>query len=364
MKKLLIRLLTISLVAFTLAGCNSGSTSTSGSGDGTGSACPIRVGFVTDVGGVDDKSFNQSAWEGINRYAEEQGWDADACLKVIQSSSDADYIPNLTSMAEDGFDLVIAVGYLFEASLNEVAPLFPDTKFFVVDTVVSQPNVVSATFAAEQGSFLVGVAAGLRAKAEGWDKVGFLGGVEGELIGAFQAGYEQGVWAVYPEAEIVVDYADAFNMPEVGKNIAVKQFDSGVHIIYQAAGSSGNGAISEAKERGSDYYVIGVDKDQYHDGDMADGSSVILTSMVKRVDVATYTVTKDVHQGTYAGGSVMVFNINNEGVGAETSTGRNLSDIEIETILEYNNKVVAGEIEVSPTPVIPNGQSGTYSSTH
>ena len=332
----------------------------------TAVTCDFTVGLVTDLGGVDDKSFNQSAWEGVLRYAAENGLTPDstnadgvACYSYLQSTSEADYVPNLSAMADNGVDLVMAIGYLFQEAIEEVAPKYPDTKFLFVDSVADIDNVASAVYAAEEGSFLVGVAAALRAKAEGSNKVGFIGGMEGELIGAFQAGFEQGVWAVDPEMEVYVDYAASFVDDAVGQTLAAKQYGAGVTIIYQAAGAAGNGVIKEAKERSADgVWAIGVDKDQYSEGDLDDGTSIILTSMIKRVDESTYQVINQVKDGTFAGG-ILTFDLTNNGTGAELTPGRNLTDEEIAIIEEYAEKIKSGEIDVSPIPVIKNGESGT-----
>jgi len=183
--------------------------------------------------------------------------------------------------------------------------------------------------------------------------------MEGELIGAFQAGFEQGVWAVDPEMTIYVDYAASFVDDAVGQTLAAKQYGAGATVIYQAAGAAGNGVIKEAKERSNDgVWAIGVDKDQYSEGLLDDGSSIILTSMIKRVDESTYQVINQVKDGTFAGG-VLTFNLSNNGTGAELTEGRNLSAEDIAIILEFAEKIVNGEITVSPVPVIPNGQSGT-----
>ncbi len=365
-KVLLMSLLTLSLVA-----CSSNESSTTEptkeptttesttteeptTGD---DGCTVKVGLVTDTGGVDDKSFNQSAWEGLVRYAEENGFSTEAgeCINYLQSTSDADYIPNLSNFADQGYDLVIAVGYLFEDAINEVAPLYPDTNFLFIDSVSDHSNVMSAVYAAEQGSFLVGVAAGLEAKANGSNAVGFVGGMEGPLIGSFQAGFEQGVLAANPEATIYVEYADSFSDDAKGQQLAAKLYDAGVTVIYQAAGGAGNGVIKEAKERG-DVWVVGVDKDQFEDGVLDSGESVILTSMIKRVDSSSFAAATAVLDGTFVGETV-VFDLTNEGVGAELTAGRNLSDETIATIQDYAAQIGDGTIVVESTPTIAKGSS-------
>lgn len=357
MKKAL-KLFLALLVSVSLAACSSNNTEEATTTEGsettsTSGECPVTIGLVTDMGGVDDKSFNQSAWEGVQRFAEENG--LQDCVSYLQSTTEADYVPNLSTFADEGKDLVIAVGYLFNEAITEVSANYPDTMFLFVDDVVDHENVESATFNAEQGSFLVGVAAGLTAMENGSKTVGFMGGMEGPIIGSFQAGYEQGVLTVCPDCKIYVDYADSYSDDAKGQQLAAKQYDLGATVIYQSAGNAGNGVIKEAKERG-DVWAIGVDKDQYEDGMKDDGTSVILTSMLKRVDSATYSACNDILNGTFEGGS-KVFNLSNEGVGAEVTSGRNLSDDVIAQINDYAQKIQNGEIEVSSEATIANGSS-------
>ena len=316
----------------------------------------VSIGLVTDLGGIDDKSFNQSAWEGLEKFASENGYSTEPGCEInfLQSDAEADYIPNLTTLADNGNDLVIAVGYLFAEAVATTAPNYPDTNFLFIDEISDQPNVMNAVFAAEQGSYLVGVAAGLKSIENGSNTVGFIGGMEGPLIGTFQAGYEQGVLAANPDATIIVDYADSFGDPAKGQTLAAKQYDAGATVIYQAAGASGNGTIKEARER-KDVWVIGVDKDQYAEGEY-EGGNVMLTSMVKRVDTASYTAAKAIKDGTFTGGTI-TFDLKNEGVSAELSTGRNLDDNTIEVINSYKDKIINGEISVATVPTIANGKT-------
>ena len=345
----LISLLTLSLVA---CGGEEKTETPEVSGDTT--ACPVRIGLVTDTGGIDDKSFNQSSWEGLTKFAEDNNMTD--CVAYLQSSSEADYIPNLSQFADEGYDLVMAIGFLFSSSVAEVAKNYPETNFLIVDETVEGENITSAVFSAEQGGFLVGVAAGLEAAANGSNAVGFMGGMEGPIIGAFQAGYEQGVLAANPEATIYVDYANTFDDDTIGQSLAAKQYTAGATVVFQAAGACGNGVIREAKERG-DVWAIGVDRDQYEEGLNEDGSkSIILTSMLKRVDQAVYQVAEDLLNGELEAGT-LVFDLPNEGVGAETTEGRNLSDETIATILDYAEKIKSGEIEVSAVPTIAAGSS-------
>lgn len=311
----------------------------------------FKVGLVTDVGGIDDKSFNQGTWEGVVRFAADNGLTKDQDYKYLQSSAEADYVPNLATFSDEKLNLIIAPGFLFEKSMGEVADRYPDNKYLIIDSVVAKPNVASAVFAEHEASFLVGVAAGLKAKAEGKKVLGFLGGMQFPLIEKFQAGFEQGVAAVYPEAKILVDYAGDFTAPDKGQAIAQKQFNAGAYIIFHASGGTGNGMIKEAKERsekGDMRWAIGVDKDQYSDGVYGDKSAV-LTSMMKRVDVAAYDVAKMTKEGNFPGGQTLVFSVKNKGVGIPEKNP-NLSDDIVAKVKEYEAKIASGEIVVSEAP--------------
>ena len=310
----------------------------------------ISIGLCTDTGGVDDKSFNQGTWEGVKRYAADHKLDKDA-IQYVQATSDADYIPQLTTFSDAGKDLIVAPGFLFKDAITQVANDFPDQKFLFIDDVSDAPNVCSAVFAEHEGSFLVGMAAGLKADAEGKKKVGFVGGMDFETIQKFEAGYEQGVHAVNPDIEVVVEYVGAFDKPEDAQAIATKMFDNGCYIIYHAAGSSGNGVIKEAKDRalnGEDVWVIGVDRDQYEEGIYKDDKSVILTSMVKRVDNASYIIATEVAKGEFKGG-VRTFGLKEDGV-ALPEKNPNLKDEWVKTILEKAEDIISGKLTIDPQP--------------
>lgn len=356
MRKFFKASLVAALAATTLAGCGSDDSSSKKE------ECPIRVGFVTDVGGIDDKSFNQGSWEGIIKWAEENKLPTEngKCIGYVQSKAEADYVPNLSGLAEDGYDLVIAAGFLFDNAIGEVSPKYPDTKFFVIDTEVVQPNIESGIFKAEQSSYLAGVAGAMQAKAEGGDTIGFIGGMETAPIQAFQAGYEQGAKAVDPEIKIMIDYAGGFDKPDIGQTLAEKQYNAGAKVIYHAAGGTGSGVIKVAKERataGEKVWILGVDRDQYEDGKYDGEKSVVLTSALKRVDVATFNASQSVQDGTYKGGTTINFDINNEGVGIPAKNPNLTEDIKTK-IDQAIQEIKDGKIEVTATPTIKNGSVG------
>ena len=311
----------------------------------------FSLGLVTDIGGIADRSFNQSAWEGVLQFVKENDID-ETDYTYIQSTTHADYIPNLSTLADADTSLIIAAGFTFTDAITEVAQNFPKTQFLIVDTEVSLPNVASAVFNEEQGSFLVGIIAGLQAQAEGKRKVGFIGGMSFDVIHRFEAGFEKGVQTVAPELELVVEYASDFSSPQVGQALAAKMYDAGVHIIFHAAATTGNGVIKEAKDNalaGKKVWVIGVDKDQYKEGLYTNNSSVVLTSMVKRVDVATHDVAALAHEGQFPANQTLTFSLANDGVGIPEKNPNVRAEF-LEVVDEYKAKVISGEIQVPQVP--------------
>ena len=317
-------------------------------------AAPISVGLVTDVGGIDDKSFNQGTWEGVKLFGKENGLKEGEGIKYLQSTADADYIPNLSTFADEQLDLIIAPGFLFNEAMLTVATQYPDQKLMILDSVIQDkdgkmvPNVANAVFAANEGSFLAGVAAGLKAKADGKKIVGFVGGMKFPLIENFEVGYNQGVKAVLPGATIISDYTGSFTDAGKGQAMAAKQFGAGAYIIFQVAGGSGNGVIQEAKARsakGDIRWAIGVDKDQYSDGIYAGTKSAILTSMMKRVDVAAHDVAVMTMNDKFPGGQVLVFDLKSKGVGLPAKNP-NLSPAIVKAIADYTTQIVSGKLKV------------------
>ena len=242
---------------------------------GSGKESDFSVAMVTDVGGVDDKSFNQSAWEGIQQFGKDNGMsEGDGGYAYLQSKGEADYTTNLNALTRRDFDLVFGVGFLMEDSINTIAEQQKDTNFGIIDGVVDQPNVASILFKEQEGSFLAGVAAALMTET---DKIGFVGGMEIEVIERFEAGFVAGVAAVNPDIKVDVKYTGAFDKAELGKAEAARMYSSGVDIIFHAAGGTGNGVFSEAKERkqadkNANVWVIGVDSDQYAEGQVGDNN--------------------------------------------------------------------------------------------
>jgi basic membrane protein A len=296
------------------------------------------VGLVLSVGGLGDKSFNDSAYEGLTRAAEELG------IKPVygqpeQMSEDEKY---LRQYAERGMDLVIGVGFLMKDALEKVSGQFPDTRFAIIDAVVDAPNVASLVFREHEGSFLVGAIAGLMTRT---DRVGFVGGMDIPLIHKFEVGYTEGAKYVNPACDVLVAYAgsgpEAFHDPVKGKSLALSQFDRGADIIFQAAGSTGNGVIDAAQERG--LFAIGVDANQNY---MAPGH--VLTSMVKRVDVSVYSIIEDVVESRFRGGT-HVYGLEVNGVGyALDKYNEDLIPPEVlERVEQIKQAIIAGRIQVT-----------------
>ncbi|SFB21049.1 basic membrane protein A [Cohnella sp. OV330] len=322
----------------------SASPSASASAPASESAAPAdgkgkKIGMVTDLGGVNDKSFNQQAWEALQKIAKDTGADT----KYQESKKDSDYIPLLTKFVKDGYDLTWGIGFLFADAATTVAKANPESKLALIDTTPTESlqNVESVLFKENEGSFLVGVVAGLTTKT---NKIGFVGGMELPVIKKFEAGFKAGVAAVNPNATIDVNYVGDFSKPDQGKLAAATMYDGGADIIFHAAGGSGNGVFNEAKDRfkaGKKVWVIGVDKDQ----SIEFGNDVTLTSMVKKVDEAVYRVSNDLLAGNFHGGQTVELGLAEGGVGLPVENP-NVSKEILDKVEEYKNKIISGEIKV------------------
>lgn len=316
----------------------------------------FTVAMVTDVGGVDDKSFNQSAWEGLKAFGDENGLEkGKSGYDYLQSQSDADYATNLNKLVRQDFDLVYGIGFLMYDAINEIAQQQKDAQFAIVDAVVEQPNVASITFKEQEAAYLAGIAAGLATKS---DNIGFIGGMDIEVITRFEAGFVAGVKAVNPDAKIQSEYAGAFDKAELGQTIASKMYSSGADVIFHAAGGTGNGLFKEARDlkaKDPDRYIwaIGVDSDQSAEGIVEAGGeekNVILTSALKRVDNAVLDLATKAMNGNFPGGEVITYGLVEEGVGLAPVNEEVPNKDEINsTVEEHKEKIVNGEIEVPVT---------------
>ncbi|MET3549591.1 basic membrane protein A [Paenibacillus favisporus] len=339
----LIMLLTFSVV---LAGCGKKnedtSSSSGGSEEGGAAKSSVKVGLVTDVGGVNDQSFNQSAWEALEALKKDKGIEA----QYLQSKSKEDYVPNLNKYVKGKYDLTWGIGFDLGEDMKTVAQQNPDAKMAIIDAEVDAPNVRSVTFQENEGAFLVGVVAGSMTKS---NKIGFVGGSEIPVIKRFEAGFVAGVAAANPEAKVTVNYTGAFDAPDKGKAAAATLYNNGVDIIFHAAGATGNGVFNEAIERnkagGSKVWVIGVDKDQ----SLKFGDDVTLTSMVKGVSTAVDKVTKEVIDGTFKGGHETL-GLKENGVGLADTSSKNVPADVLKKVDEFKQKIIDGEIKVPETP--------------
>lgn len=310
----------------------------------------FTVAMVTDIGGVDDKSFNQSAWKGLQAFGKENGLEkGNDGIDYLQSASDADYNTNLNNLVRRDFDLVFGIGFLMQAAVEEIAKQKPDAHLAIIDAVVEQPNVASVLFKEQEGSYLAGVAAALMTKSK---KIGFVGGMEIEVIERFEAGFLEGVKAVDPSIEVDVQYTGKFDDAALGKTTANRMYSSGVDIIFHAAGGTGNGVFAEAKELKTKdpnayVWVIGVDSDQYEEGTVGD-TNITLTSMLKRVDTAVQNLSKLAMDGEFPGGKTTIYGLAEEGVGLADSRGAIPEDV-LAQIDEYATKIADGEITVPET---------------
>ncbi|WP_409305484.1 BMP family ABC transporter substrate-binding protein [Peribacillus sp. SCS-155] len=345
--------LSLVLAAGTILGaCGKDADTTSGSGTDA-KKDDFTVAMVTDIGGVDDKSFNQSAWEGLQEFGKKNNLEkGKSGFDYLQSKSDADYSTNLNRLAREDFDLIFGIGYLLAEPVKEIAAQRTNTEFGIVDSVVEADNVASITFKEHQGSFLTGVVAGLTTKT---NKIGFIGGMDGELINKFEVGFIAGVKSVNPKAEVFVEYAESFGDAAKGKAIASKMYGTqNVDIIYHAAGGTGNGVFAEAKEIKAkdpkkEIWVIGVDKDQAQEGFIQDlNKSITLTSMVKRVDLAVADIAQKAKDGKFPGGEVIEYGLEENGVSI-APTKDNVSEEALKAVDEWTAKIKNGEIEVPKT---------------
>lgn len=340
--------LSLVLAAGTILGACGSKDEGKESGETEKKATDFKVGLVTDTGGVDDKSFNQSAWEGLVKFGKENGLEEGKGYRYLQSEKEADYIPNLGKFADGGYNLTFAAGFLLEDAVQTAAEQNENAHFALIDSLLADENwntvwldnVANVTFEEQQGSFLVGVVAAKHTKS---GKVGFIGGVDSPLIKKFENGFKAGVKSVNKDIEILVQYAGDFNKPEKGTSIADTMYTQGADIIYHAAGGTGNGVFTEAKNRkakGEEVWVIGVDRDQ-HDEGMPE--NVTLTSMVKRVDVAVYELSKLAMEGNFPGGKETVFGLKESGVGIAPTTD-NITDEDKALVKEFEEKILNGDI--------------------
>lgn len=339
-------LLLLSLLALAPLACKShpagGSTSPSSPTPAAPATKPLKVALVFDIGGRGDNSFNDSADRGLTRAKNELG----AQVEVLEPGDGSDRESALRQLASKSPDIVFGVGFLFTDDVNHVAADFPNVRFACVDYTVDPkkpvpPNVAALKFKEEEGSYLVGALAALVSKTH---KVGFVGGMEIPLIKKFEAGFKAGVAAIDPKTEVIVKYAgvtgEAFKNPAKGKELALAIYGQGADVIFHASGSTGQGVFAAAQDQGK--LAIGVDSDQ---AALAPGH--VLTSMVKRVDVAVFDTIKSVKDGRFKPG-VQTFDLASGGVDYvyDENNKALIPDAARAKVEELRGKIEHGEIKV------------------
>ena len=338
MKYKLLALCLLCVLPLQLVGCGGQSSAASEAGK-------IRVGIVFDIGGKDDRSFNNAAWVGVQRAAK----DFPIVLRDIEPGTPNAIEPAMRAFAERGYDLIIGVGFAQAPIMEQVAKDYPNIHFAIIDGVSDLPNVASLVFKEHEGSYLVGM---LAAKTSKTGTIGFLGGMDIGLIHRFEKGYEEGAHAVNPNIRVIQNYVGvtdgAWNNPGKGKELSLAQIQKGADVIFTAAGNSGLGAFDAVEQQGKQngratHFVIGVDSNQ----NMVK-PGFVLTSMVKRVDNAVYNIVQELVNGRFEAG-LHVFGLDKDGVGyAMDEFNKDLITPEaIQEVEAAKKKIIGGQIKVT-----------------
>jgi len=294
----------------------------------------IKIGMVTDVGGVNDKSFNQSSWEGL------QALDTEVFeVNYLESKTDADYQTNINTFIDEEYDLIICVGFMLAGATQEAAEANPDQLFAIIDdSSIDLPNVACLMFAQEQPSYLVGLVAGSMTETK---TVGYVQGMVSEPMNMFGVGYIAGVLEVCPDATILQYNANNFGDIAGGNTAAKDMITKGADVIYHAAGGTGNGVMNACAEEG--IWGIGVDKDQA----VELGLDCIITSAMKRVDVAVQDISKAVAAGEFEAG-IHLYDLSNGGVDIAPTRDQIPADV-LELVESAKEKIISGEYVVPTT---------------
>ena len=352
MKKKFLALALSALMVTGLVGCGSNSES------GNSSETKLKVGMVTDAGTIDDKSFNQGTWEGIQKAEKDLGIEKNYMQPA--GETEANYLTEIQNLYDAGYKFIVTPGYKFETAIYKAQEKYSDAKFVLIDgepndgknNYVVADNTVAVYFAEEQSGFIAGVAAA--AELQNGD-FGFIGGMEIPAVKKFNYGFQQGVayanehygTNVNLKAENIV-YSGSFSDTALGQQLAAQMYDNGVKAIFTAAAGVNIGVITEAKSRvvnGEEAWVIGVDSDQYDDGIYEGSKSVVLTSAIKKIEEATYQIIENEINGEFPGGQVLRFDAKNDAVGIP-SENPNLSEDTITKVNEVINAIKADEVEV------------------
>lgn len=328
--------LLLAALTLALAGCGGGDEGGGNGGETQGEGGQgeeaIKIGLVTDIGGLNDRGFNQLAAKGLEDAKNELGVET----RVLESKSDADYIPNLSELAEGGYDLIISVGFLMTEATAEAANAFPETKFAIVDSAFDPPieNAQGLLFKEQETGYLVGYMAGLTTKT---GTVSSVGGQKIPPVDRFIAGFKKGATDSNPDVKVLNAYSQDFVDQAKCKEVALDQISKGSDVVFQVAGGCGLGALDAAKEK--NVWGIGVDADQAFLGEH------VLTSALKRVDVAVFKTIQSVVDGGFEGGGVTSFGLAEDGVGLGKTSPNAPADAVEETKAQIE-KVVAGQVEI------------------
>ena len=312
-----------------------GSASSTQSGSTTTAKSDLKVGLITDVGGIHDHSFNETSWKGLEKAKTDFGVE----INYLESKTDADYSSNIESFVDEDYDLIVCVGFKLAEATKKAAESHPDKKFAIIDDAsnASLPNVTCLTFKQEQASYLVGYVAGLVTKK---NNVGFVLGMASEMMNKFGYGYLAGVYAANPKATVQQIDANNFADPAIGKTSATTMITNGADVIFHAAGGTGVGVIQACQE--NKISAIGVDTDQ-----SSLAPDTVITSARKRVDNAVYDSVKQLVEGTLKGGEV-VYDLSKGGVDIAPTT-KLLSEDVLKKVEEVKAKILSGEIVVPGT---------------
>ena len=319
----------VTVAAFGLAACGNRASRS----DSSNAKTDLKAAIVTDTGGVDDKSFNQSAWEGLQAWGKENGLSKDNGFTYYQSNDESQYANNLNQAATDGYNLVYGIGFALRDAVESAAQDNTDINYVIVDDVIEgKENVASAIFADNEAAYLAGV---------------------GAVITRFEKGFEAGVKSVDPSIKIQVDYAGSFGDAAKGKTIAAAQYAAGADVVYQVAGGTGAGVFNEAKSinetRNEDekVWVLGVDRDQTEEGKYKskDGkeSNFVLASSLKQVGKTVQDIANQTAKGKFPGGKTTTFGLKDGGVDLTTT---NLSEDAKKAVEEAKAKILDGSITV------------------
>ncbi|MPM65967.1 Membrane lipoprotein TmpC [bioreactor metagenome] len=324
-KKLMAETASVVLSASLLTGCSSKKEE---------SADKLSVGIVLGEGSINDQSFNQSTWEGLKKAEKDFG----IHVKYLESKQESDYIQNIETLVDEDMDLIIGVGYQLKDSIKDAAGSYPDQKFALMDETYDKipENVVPVTFKEQEAAYLAGVIAANMTKTK---NVGFIGGLPAPGVVKYQYGFKYGVESANKDVKISEQYANSFSDQAKGKSIAKQMYAGNVDLILSAAGDAGTGAIEAAKENNK--LAIGADRDQ---SDLAPEN--VITSAIKKLNVASYDLAKELVEGKYKGGVEKVYGLKEGAVGMADNSGKHIPENVMKIVEKESEKVKNGEIKV------------------